>query len=463
MRIIFVITNINGTYGDAYSFGLASIASIARDKGFDYDYAVINTPRDHAGFLDFVEGYQTRVIAYTSVSSQFMFVKQLAQNIRQRYGNTVVQVCGGVHATIFPECITQVPALDGIFIGEAEYAFSDFLDKVSKGEDYHAINNFAYSNNGNIVKNPLYPLITPLDELPFPERKKYGYAKFVKRDGYATFWFSRGCPYLCSYCSNHAIAKTYGLSVNKPRYRSPQRCIEEIKELMKEFSIKKVFVGDDTFGLDKKWMREFCTLYAQQIKLPFMCHLRVNIVNKELMKYLKRAHCVHVSCGIESGNDYIRNEIMKRNISEEQIVSAYALFKQYGITSNAINIIGTPHETIDAIWDTIRLNRKVNPNSSGVNIFYPYRGTQLGDYCFEHGLVDEQAYGNFSTERRSSVLKYPAEFKKELEYFHKYWPILVYNKYKMYRLVRLYAARFLKNNFPSLWETIRNVKRKVLR
>lgn len=459
MQIIFVITNINGTYNDAYSFGLASIASIARDRGFDYDYAVINSIRDYVSFFDFVESKKPHVIAYTSVSSQFMFIKDISEKIREKHGKKILQICGGIHATIFPECVLEADALDGIFVGEGEHAFSDFLDRVSSQRDYHNLNNFAYQDKGNLVKNPLYPLIACLDELPFPEREKYRYERFIKRDGCATFMFSRGCPYFCSYCSNHAIAKAYNMGVNKPRYRSPASCIEEIKELVRKYSIKKVFVGDDTFGLDKKWTKEFCSQYAKVIRLPLVCQLRVNIVNNELMEYLKIAKCVHVSCGIESGNAYIRNEIMKRNISEEQIVNAYALFKRYGMSSNAINIIGLPHETIDNIWDTIRLNRKINPNNSGINIFYPYRGTQLGDYCFEHGLVDQKSYINFSGERRSSVLNYSKEFKDELEYFYKNWHFLIY-KYRIYRLIRPHLVKFLKNSFPNLWEVIRSFRRK---
>ena len=141
----------------------------------------------------------------------------------------------------------------------------------------------------------------------------------------------------------------------------------------------KVFVDDDTFGVDRSWAREFCDRYAREVALPLVCQLRVNLVNDELMKNLKRAGCVHVSCGVESGNEHIRNTVMKRNLTERQIVEAYALFKRYGFASNAINLIGLPDETQESVWDTINLNRRIDPTSSGVNIFYPYRGTVLGD------------------------------------------------------------------------------------
>ncbi|MFC1679666.1 B12-binding domain-containing radical SAM protein, partial [Elusimicrobiota bacterium] len=293
---------------------------------------------------------------------------------------------------------------------------------------------------------------------PFPERERYGYERLSRKEGFAIFMFSRGCPFSCTYCCNHAIARTYNLHSNKPRYRSPGRSVEEIKLLREKFPFERVFICDDTFGLNKDWTREFCERYAAEVGIPLVCQLRVNIVTDELMRHLKRANCVHVSCGVESGNDYIRNKVMRRNISERQIVDAYALFKRYGIASNAINLIGLPHETTAAIWDTIRLNRKIRPDSSGVNIFYPYRGTQLGDYCFEEGLVDEEEYLRFSSERRDSVLNFPPEFKRELRDFHAGWETLAF-KYRPVKLARTLATKFVKPRYPRLWEGLRSVKR----
>ena len=460
MKTIFVITNVNGTYDDVYSFGLATIASVARDKKWDYDCFVVNSLEDYDSLLDAIERISPQVVAYTAVSSQFMYVKDISAQVKKRYGDNIIQICGGVHATLFPQSIMEAAGLNAIFMGESEEAFSDFLECVSNQTSYTDVKNIAYNVNGELIKNSLYALNVNLDTLPFPEREKFQYHRFIQKRGHATFMFSRGCPYLCSYCSNHAIAKTYGKIANKPRYRTASNCIKEIQEVRRKYKINKVFICDDTFGVDLKWMRDFCTLYDQKVKLPFGCQLRVNLVNDELMKYLKLAGCVHVSCGVESGNEYIRNIVMKRNISTKQIIGAYKLFKKYGITSNAINIVGVPGETAEQVWDTIKLNRKINPKSSGVNIFYPYRGTKLGDYCFEQGLVDENIWSNFSSERRDSVLKLDPEFKKKLIYLHKNWDSLVY-RFHPWKLIRLRLVKFIINRMPRVLRVLRFVKRNL--
>jgi len=426
MKILFIITNINGKYRDAYSFGLASLASFIREKGFEFEIRVINKIDEYDSIFELIDSFNPRVIGYSSVSSQFMYVKELAQKIRQKYKDKI-QVCGGIHPSIYPNCIFETDALDGIFIGESEYGFADFLSKVKNGLPYKDVKNFAYNNNGNLVKNPLHSLIKDLDVLPFPEREKYDYKRFIEWKGGASFIFTRGCPYRCTYCCNHAIAGIYGLKSNMPRYRSPDNCIKEIKEVMSKYEVKRVRIVDDLFGFDIKWTEEFCKKYGSQIKLPLQVLLRVDRVNERLMENLKIAGCDYVFCGIESGNDFIRNKILKRNLSKKQIIKAFKLFKKYKMKSSPSNMIGLPHETESMIWDTIKLNRKIKPNNSGAQIFYPYKGTELGDYCFEKGLVDEERFNDFSNERRDSVLKFSPEYRQKLVYFRANWINLIKN------------------------------------
>jgi radical SAM superfamily enzyme YgiQ (UPF0313 family) len=216
--------------------------------------------------------------------------------------------------------------------------------------------------------------------------------------------------------------------------------VSEIEEVINKIPTSLVYVGDDTFGLNRKWRKEFLAEYRRRISKEFVCVLRVDVISDEFMRDLKEAGCCRISFGLESGNDYVRKEIMHRNMSNKQIIKAFDIVHRYGMKTNAINIIGVPGETEEMIWDTIRLNRRVKPTVSGVNIFYPYKGTKLGDKCFEEGLVDEELYYSFSKERRETVLKYSEEFKARLVYYHQNWHCLVYPfnmKYRLKKLLRI--------------------------
>ena len=153
---------------------------------------------------------------------------------------------------------------------------------------------------------------------------------------------------------------------------------------------------DDIFGLNKKWRREFLALYRERIKVPFMCLLRCDVVNEDFMQDLKKSYCYKIQFGLESGSDYIRNVVMDRKMPDSTIIHAFELAHKYKVKTTALNVIGVPGETEEMLWETIKLNRKVKQTDSGCNIFYPYKGTPLGDKCFKENLVDLEKFHDFS-------------------------------------------------------------------
>ena len=196
---------------------------------------------------------------------------------------------------------------------------------------------------------------------------------------------------------------------------------------------------DDIFGLNNKWREEFCGKYKSRIKKKFMILIRVEMANDSFFDMLKDAGCFRVFFGVESGNEKVRSKIMGRKMSNDEIINAFDLCHQRGLETLAVNIIGMPGESEEEILDTVKLNRKLRPTASGVNIFYPYRGTELGDKCFKEGLVDKERYLSFSNERRETVLRYSEEHKKMLSYYYDNWTILVdpYNiKLRLVKVLR---------------------------
>lgn len=422
VKVLFIITNINGFHEIPYSFGLCSIASYIENRGHSAKILSICNENEYNKLTEEIYIFNPQVIGFTTVSSQFTHVKDISKLIKN-INKHIFIVCGGIHPTLYPDALLESAAIDGFFVGESEIAFGDFLDKLRGDKDYRNTSNFVYKKDGEIIRNALMPLIQNLDILPYPAKDSL-FEKFIVANGCAPFFFSRGCPYSCSYCSNHALANMYGFSMNKPRYRPISYCIEEIKDALKMYKFKAIWIMDDIFGLDRKWRKEFCKQYKKEVNIKFICNLRVNIFDEEFAKLLKDAGCYKIFFGVESGNEYVRNTIMKRNISTEQIIPAFNLCRKYRLESTALNIIGVPGETEEMIWDTIKLNKKIRPNNSAVNIFYPYKGTVLGDFCFSKNLVDEKMYNDFSNERRGSVLNYPEIYKDKIHYYYKNWAIL---------------------------------------
>ncbi len=449
MKVLFVYTNINGLHADSFADGISMIMSVTKKAGHNIKQVQIFEKSEYSSFKRDLNEYKPDVVGFTSVSSQFSFVAELSEIVKEVFPK-VKTVCGGIHPTLYPECVKEAKHLDAIFRGDSEGPFLNFLEKLEKNVSWKDTDNIAYLENGEVKKNKLGPLMTPdeLDKLPHPDRDTFGYSKILERVGLASFHFTRGCPFVCTYCSNIGIAKVYGQSRYNIRQASPEHSIREIEDVVKKNPSVgrkyKIYLTDDIFGLNKKWRREFLALYRERIKIPFICLLRCDVVNEDFMYDLARSYCFKIQFGVESGNDHVRNNIMKRSMERSTIVEAFKLARKYNIRTNAINIIGVPGETKEMLLDTVKLNREINPTTSNVNIFYPYKGTPLGDQAFKDGIVNIEKYNDFSNERRESVMDYSPEWLETLKYFRDNWIKEVYPFYNI-------------KHYPSLFKNTKQI------
>ena len=309
MRVLFVYTNIAGYHENCYAPGLAYVVAATRRAGHQASVQIVRSWDEGTDLSQAVSDFRPDVVGFSAVSSQFDVVARLASQIREA-DEELLLVCGGVHPTVHPECIRDAAALNAVFVGESELAFVEFLDLVQNGEDHSRADNLAFMRNGVLVRNPLKPLVDDLDSLPPPDKEVYPYREAIEVAGYAPFFFSRGCPYLCAYCCNHALARTYGLRQSSIRYRSPESSIREIEDALARFAMPRIFVRDDIFGLHPTWRREFCELFALRIGLPFSVFARAEVVSESYVSDLTRAGCKAVTLAVESGNEYIRKEVM---------------------------------------------------------------------------------------------------------------------------------------------------------
>lgn len=424
MKVMLVYTNINGFHDNYYSPGLAYLVSSTIAAGHEVSLELVKTVADIPRLEERFRRNAPAVLGLSAVSSQFAYVKNIAERLKS-IGPRVFVLCGGVHPTIHPKCLLEAPVFDGAILGEAEIAFAELLARMEAGEEPTLCANFAYVSGGQVIRNEMKPLIADLDSLPAPDKDTYPYREAVESAGHAPFFFSRGCPYPCTYCCNHAIARAYGEATSVMRYRGPEACVTEIESALLRFPLERIVIRDDIFGMNPRWREEFCTLYRKRIARPFSVFSRVEVVSERYCRSLAEAGCQNISMAIESGNATMRAQVLDRAMSDEVIVEAFELAAACGIGTTALNMIGLPGETEEMILETVLLNRRVKPTDTRANVFYPYRGTNLGDKCFADGLVDEERYAAFSNERRESVLRFPVAHLERLIWYHRNWKSLI--------------------------------------
>lgn len=325
-------------------------------------------------------------------------------------------IFGGPHATFFPDVINE-PSIDIICRGEGEGALLELSDRIDRGEDYVDIANLWVKKKGVIYKNEVRNLINQLDAVPFPDRelyfKKYDFAHKSQK----TFITGRGCPFSCTYCFNHAFNKLYKNENNIVRRRSVGNVMIELKNVKNKYNFKTVFIQDDTFVLDKKWALQFLDEYRYKLLIPFICQLRADMVDEEIVRSLKNAGCLNVFFGVETGDEELRNKLLKKKISNEQIYAAAKLFKKYNIRFRTYNMFGIPGENLEDSFKTVFLNIQIKTDYPWSSLCNPFPRTELGEYV-ERLNINEKKYDQFEPSFfRTSNIK--LKNKRELENMHK--------------------------------------------
>ena len=353
------------------------------------------------------------IVAYSVTTADFERFRKINSFLKthQRF----FAVFGGPHATFFPNIIREND-IDAICIGEGEKAFVELADCMESGISIENIDNFWIKQEGKIFKNGVRNLIDNLDSLPAPDRDLISVYPFYRKMRRRYIISGRGCPYQCTYCFNHAYNKLYNNKGNIVRKRSVGKVIEELKSLKDKFRPKRFQFVDDIFIIKRKWTLEFCRTYKEEVGLPFIANMRVNHVNDEVAAALREAGCITAVLAIESGNEHIRNQVLKRNTSERQIVDAANCIKRNKIKIYAQGMIGLPDETVETAHETLALFQRCDVSYSWVSIFQPYPKTTLRDYAIEKGYLpaDDNSFHENYYKRSPLELK----DKKKLERLH---------------------------------------------
>ena len=326
------------------------------------------------------------------------------------------------------------------------------------GHTNKVIANFIiHGKNGNSINGELIDLIDPLDELEFPDREIiYNNDDFLRNSKIKMFMSGRGCPYKCTYCFNHMYNKMYKGKGKIIRKKSVDYFIEEINRVKHNYSLEGIIFEDDIFIINEEWLNEFAEKYSKKISLPYMCYVRPNLVNKQIARLLKKSGCHSARVAIECGNQDLRNKILKRNLTDNQILKSCEILHNEDLKVGTINILGLPTETIDNMYETLKLNRQCKPHHVSANMFMPLPGVDLTYYAIEQGLLDKEFEAPKSS-HHISEMKYPIEIRDFLYPYKALFPIMVRNRkvekwFKILRKVPRPILRFL----DSVYRLYRN-------
>ncbi len=382
MKILFIQNN-----GIQESIGVANLSGILKAAGHETDLLLVSHTPDLIGAI---KQYNPGLIAFSALTGVHHSIQHLAVAIKAQVNIPII--VGGPHPTYSADMINH-PGIDIICRGEGELAILELAEAMEGDRDVTGIQNLSVkTRNGTIHRNGLRPPV-PLDELPPPDRELYYKYGFLRDMPMKRFIASMGCPYPCTFCHEPVIRALYKQETKSDylRRKSVARTVSEIKYIADRYPLKHVHFSDDLFFIRNsyKWLEEFAEVYAREVGLPFNCNIRYDSVTQHAADLLEKAHCYGAAVGLESGNEEIREVVIKKRSKNDQIVEGARLLRERGIKVLTTNMIGLPGETLDQAFETVELNMALKSDYVRANTFLLFPGLPLVEYARQKGYIDK--------------------------------------------------------------------------
>jgi len=309
------------------------------------------------------------IVGITAMTPWANDAYEVAKFVKENLNSKIVM--GGVHSNVMTE--EALKHVDIVVKGPGEQAMLDIV----KGKINSRIISLPYTRDLDVFPMPAYHLM----DMEFYLSDKDAIIG-LNIDRVATMVTSRGCPCRCIYCYN----SKYPVPV---RYHSAERVIEEIRHLKEKYNIKGVTFLDDEFISNRKRITKICNLMIDNglNALKWECQANPKFTGPELFKLMRKAGCVSMEFGFESGSERILNLLKKGMNTVEQNAKAIKMCNDAGIKVRGFFMIGNPTETIEDIEATVRF---IDENEIGYIEIYltlPLPGSELYDWSFERGIL----------------------------------------------------------------------------
>lgn len=393
---------------------LATIGAVLERDGHEVearDASATGYPRTRL-LADIAEAPPDAVIWSTGTPS-IVDDLALATEIKRVAPSTRTAVFGTHVTALDADCIEKTPALDAIFRNEPEATAAEWVSKLLTPERFSEISGLTFrrvpsgSEASTFQRNPDRPFLADLDQLPSPAWHLFeldAYRLPLKGERFLMVTPHRGCPYPCSYCT----AQTYYGA--KLRRRSVERVIEEIRRNLEVHGVKELFFWSDTFTLDKRYVTALCEAMAP-LGVSWASNSRVDTIDGELARAMRRAGCWMISFGIETGSQQLLDAVGK-GATVEEAERAVAAVKAAGIKVAGHFVLGLPGETIQTLDETLALAARLPLDFEQFYCAVPFPGSRLYDEAREKGWLHEEDFSRYRQDE--AILELPGLTPEEV-------------------------------------------------
>ncbi len=367
---------VKENYGVIPSLSLLYVAAVAEAAGCQVLFVDANAEGlSLEGTIERLRAFQPDFVGYTVTTYLFFQTLEWIRAIRRAMD--APSIAGGVHMSIYPKESLRYPEIDYAVTGEAENCLPQLLHALVTGGDLQQVPGLAWRPGG--VGDERVSLTSPeqgmdVDLVPFPARhlvENSRYYTFIsKYKNFTPIITSRGCPYRCIFCEQGS----------KPfRPRSAANVADELEVAHRDFGVRELDFFDSSFTIRKDRVLAICDeIERRGLKLVWAARSRVDCVDRDMLRAMRRAGCARIYYGIESGNREIL-KVLRKATDLERVRQVLRETRQEGLHSFGYFMVGNPHEDAATVRQTIRLSLELELDYAQFSKVTPMPATELYD------------------------------------------------------------------------------------
>jgi anaerobic magnesium-protoporphyrin IX monomethyl ester cyclase len=319
------------------------------------------------------------LVGITSFSLNLSVASKILRKVKRLSPETVT-VWGGPHVSFDDrEVLHRHPWVDVVVRGEGEETLTEVVDRVGKGRSPDGVAGTTWrSIDGNLQSSPPRPFQEDLDQLPQPAWHLLKLSQYRAFGDGASLMTSRGCPHRCVFCVGRKMIGAKG------RFRNSEAVVDEM-EALSRLGFHRIRIEDDLFTFRKERALAICKeMDRRGLAIRWRAYSRVDTIDAELLRWMKRAGCERLLYGAESGSPDILEKIRK-GITPEQTRRAVEMTREAGIGVLASFVLGLPGETPRTLQQTLELAESLQVPYS-LNLLTPYVGTEVREKAEAWGI-----------------------------------------------------------------------------